>query len=114
METERRTGNGLPPSWGKVPRHRREDAKTERKRTPADEDLLELITAPGWTIFVTEVSAIAKLYHHALIAQVSTDPVRYGNQGALATLNKIFAHVYERAGIPMPEYLKMLLQGVIE
>jgi len=78
---------------------------------PHDEDLADLVCSVGWLKFLSIVKKEGIGIHRALIQRT----VPAGNEGALAAglalLMKVLSPAYEKAGYPIPEYLKMLLSG---
>lgn len=82
------------------------------ERTPEhDDDMSELVFSAGWLKFLRTLSEPAKAAHRALVSGNHAPGAEPALVASLAMLLKVLAPVYEKAGVPIPEYILVLLTG---
>ena len=101
----------------KFDRLRRPDrtAPDPERPDPQKEELVDLVCSPAWEAWLAGVVIPqARLSHRELVsgaALLRGPEAAMGVAAGLAMLEKVLSPLYERAKIPMPEYLRVLLTG---
>lgn len=97
------------PPFARLGRPERSERPT--KNTEHDEDYGDLVFSAGWLKFLKTMSEQAKVLHHDLVSRPLTQEQTIGAKAALAVMMKVLSPVYEKAGVPVPEYILVLLTG---